>query len=301
MIQSCFFNSLLDPLVRQCDIIQLLSSVLYDAPTSGFLILSKHEKCPIKHPMSQNVINRRLNRMFSWHLYYIWIIHFKGLLQSGMSKKSSICSKSLNIVVIYCFALDWPEQFQARLHSCPKIPTGIWQGWGHRRQGDKSEEPTREVSDLDVAERTHAKNSHCGFVIYKPCHIIIRILRYNLLEKCLFFFVWSSINNPIMKPLFTHGSFASKRHVNKHMYFCCVLLFQAQLLHLLLSCLLVLPMKPPQQASSCLRNTPRSVSKSNLLCLPAFALCNAKPWCQAAGCFLRQTAWKKRLCAGRTG
>lgn len=154
---------------------KLLRSVLCDAPTSGFLILSKHKKDLIKPYTSQNAINRRLNKMFSWHLYYFWIFHFKRLLHCRLEcQRNKVFAVNLWIL-LWFIALHLTELFQARLHSWPKIPTGIWQGWGHRRHGDKSEEPTREVSDLFVAERTQAKNSYCGFVIYKPCHYILKI------------------------------------------------------------------------------------------------------------------------------
>lgn len=192
---------------------------------------------------------------------------------------------------MWFIALHLTELFQARLHSWPKIPTGIWQGWGHRRHGDKSEEPTREVSDLFVAERTQAKNSNCGFVIYKPCHYIFKI-------KSIGFRVFFSLCEvqsiaPLWNRYLHMAALQQRRNLNTNV--CIYVPFQAQLLRLLLSCLFVLPVKPPQQASSYYGNTPRSVSEWNLLCLPAFPLCDVKPCCWAAGCASKTDRMKEKI------
>lgn len=57
----------------------------------------------------------------------------------------------------------------------------------------------------------------------------------------------------------------------------------------------VLPMELPQQAISCLGNTPHSVSEWNPLCLPTLPLCDVKPWRRAAGCASKTNHMKEKI------
>lgn len=56
------------------------------------------------------------------------------------------------------------------------------------------------------------------------------------------------------------------------------------------------PMELPQQAISCLgKNTPRSVSEWNPLCLPTFSLCDVKPRCWATICASKINHMKEKI------